>query len=106
MKPFQESWRRVSDLQSDFFVEAAELGPEIDRASRDAERFERVSIRQDPNGLAGDRVVVLLDEQPGLRLPGRMVDIKPDDVEIGMRVQARIEDLPGGDFRVVVFAPL
>ena len=49
---------------------------------------------------------MLLDEQPGLRLPGRMVDIKPDDVEIGMRVQARIEDLPGGDFRVVVFAPL
>ena len=32
MKPFQESWRRVSDLQSDFFVEAAELGPEIGSA--------------------------------------------------------------------------
>ena len=49
--------------------------------------------------------LVDLDEQPGLRLPGRMVDIDPDDVQIWMRVQARIEDLRGGDFRVVVFAP-
>ena len=46
-----------------------------------------------------------LDEQPGLRLPGRVIDIAPGDVCIGLRVRARIEHLPGGDFFVPVFAP-
>jgi len=49
--------------------------------------------------------VVELDEQRGLRLPGRIVDIAPADVKVGMRVQARLEQLPGGDFVVPVFAP-
>jgi len=49
--------------------------------------------------------LVELDEQADLRLPGRLVDVDPDAVEIGMRVQARIEHLPGGDHRVPVWAP-
>jgi uncharacterized protein len=49
--------------------------------------------------------LVDIDEQPGVRLPGRVVDIDPDDVTIGMRVRARIIDLPGGDFRIPVFSP-
>jgi uncharacterized OB-fold protein len=49
--------------------------------------------------------LVDLDEQPGLRLPGRVVDIDPDDVRIGMRVAARIEPLPGGEFHVPVWVP-
>jgi uncharacterized OB-fold protein len=49
--------------------------------------------------------LVDLDEQPGLRLPGRVVDIDPDDVQIGMRVQARIDPLDGGEFHVVVWRP-
>ena len=47
--------------------------------------------------------IVELDEQPGLRLTGRVVDIDVDDVRIGMPVQARIEPLPGGDFHVPVW---
>jgi uncharacterized OB-fold protein len=49
--------------------------------------------------------LVELEEQAGLRLPGRLVDVDPETVEIGMRVCARIEDLPGGDHRVPVWAP-
>ena len=49
--------------------------------------------------------IVELDEQPGFRIPGRIVDVDPDDVQIGMRVQARIVPLSGGDFRVPVWFP-
>jgi len=49
--------------------------------------------------------LIELDEQPGLRLPGRVVGIDPDDVRIGMRVRARIEHLPGGRFHVPVWLP-
>jgi uncharacterized protein len=49
--------------------------------------------------------LVDLDEQPGLRLPGRVVDIDPDAVCIGLRVQVRLEPLPGGDYVVPVWAP-
>jgi uncharacterized OB-fold protein len=49
--------------------------------------------------------LVDLDEQAGLRLPGRVVGIDSDRVEIGMRVRARIEDLPGGAFQIAVFEP-
>jgi uncharacterized OB-fold protein len=49
--------------------------------------------------------VVELDEQVGLRLPGRLVDVDPADVRVGMRVRARLEPLPGGQFVVPVFAP-
>jgi len=49
--------------------------------------------------------LVDLDEQRGLRLPGRVVGIEVDDVAVGMRVQARIQKLDGGDFSVAVFEP-
>ncbi len=50
--------------------------------------------------------LVELDEQPGLRLPGRMIDVDPEKVQIGDRVEAEIVDLPGGDYRVPVFRPV
>lgn len=50
--------------------------------------------------------LVDLDEQPGLRLPGRVVDVDVDDVHIGMRVQARLAPLPGGTFHVPLWVPL
>jgi uncharacterized protein len=49
--------------------------------------------------------IVELDEQPGLRLTGRVDGGDVDDVHIGMRVAARLDPLPGGDFRVPVFIP-
>ncbi len=50
--------------------------------------------------------IVELDQQPGLRLTGRVVDVDIDEVRIGMRVAARIEPLRGGEFQVPVFAPV
>jgi uncharacterized OB-fold protein len=50
--------------------------------------------------------LIELDEQTDLRLPGRVVGIDPDAVAIGLRVEAHIEDVPGGDFKVPVWAPL
>ncbi len=50
--------------------------------------------------------IIELDEQPGLRLPGRIVDIIPEDVHCDMRVQAALEPLPGGDYVVPVFRVL
>jgi uncharacterized OB-fold protein len=47
--------------------------------------------------------LVELDEQPGLRLPGRLADIDPVDVCIGQRVRARVVAHPGGDYAVPVF---
>jgi uncharacterized OB-fold protein len=49
--------------------------------------------------------LVELGEQPGLRLPARLVGIDPADVTCGMRVEAQFTDLPGGDFTVPVFRP-
>ena len=49
--------------------------------------------------------LVELDEQPGLRLPTRLVDIEPEQVHVGMRVTAEIVDLPGGEYKVPVFRP-
>ena len=49
--------------------------------------------------------LVELDEQPGLRLAGRIVGVDPEAVTVGMRVEAEIVDLPGGDYRVPVFKP-
>ena len=40
--------------------------------------------------------LIELDEQAGLRLPGRLIDIAPDQVRIGQRMRAEIADLPGG----------
>ena len=47
--------------------------------------------------------IVELDEQEGLRLPGRLVNIAPENVRCGLRVKASFEDLPGGEFKVPVF---
>jgi uncharacterized OB-fold protein len=47
--------------------------------------------------------LVELDEQPGLRLPTRLVGIDPEDVHIGLRVHAEFEALPGGEYVVPVF---
>jgi uncharacterized OB-fold protein len=49
--------------------------------------------------------IIELDEQKGLRLPGRIVDVATTEVTIGMRVQSRLEKLPGGDYVVPVFEP-
>jgi uncharacterized OB-fold protein len=49
--------------------------------------------------------LVELDEQSGLRLPGRVVGIDPAGVTVGLRVAAEIVDLPGGDYKVAVFRP-
>jgi uncharacterized protein len=49
--------------------------------------------------------LVELDEQPGLRLPARLVEVEPEEVRVGMRVRARLEPLAGGDFSVATFVP-
>jgi uncharacterized protein len=50
--------------------------------------------------------LVELDEQPGLRLPTRIVGIEPESVRVGMRVAAEFVELPGGDYTVPVFRPV
>jgi uncharacterized OB-fold protein len=50
--------------------------------------------------------LVELDEQPGLRLASRLGGIDAHQVEIGMRVQAEIEALPGGNHHIPVFRPV
>jgi len=50
-------------------------------------------------------VIIELDEQAGLRLPGRLINIAPEDVHCGMRVEAMFEPLAGGEFTVPVFSP-
>jgi len=50
--------------------------------------------------------LVELDEQPGLRLPTRILGVGPSEVTCGMRVQAELVDLPGGDFKIPVFRPM
>lgn len=50
--------------------------------------------------------LVDLDEQPHLRLPGRVVGVDPDDIEIGMRVSVELRPLPGGDAVVPVWSPV
>ncbi len=47
--------------------------------------------------------IVEFDEQKGLRLPGRIVDVPHGEVKVGMRVRARLDVLPGGNFVVPVF---
>ena len=47
--------------------------------------------------------MVELDEQPGLRLVGRLLDVDPQHVEVGARVRAELVDLPPGDFVVIAF---
>ncbi len=49
--------------------------------------------------------IIEFDEQKGLRLPGRIVDVPHGDIRVGMRVKARLEKLPGGSFVIPVFGP-
>jgi uncharacterized OB-fold protein len=49
--------------------------------------------------------LVDLDDQPGLRLPSRIIDLEPADATIGMRVRAEVVAHPGGEFHVPVFRP-
>jgi uncharacterized OB-fold protein len=49
--------------------------------------------------------LVDLDEQVGLRLPARLVDVAPEAVQVGMRVQVELVPHPGGDYTVAVFHP-
>jgi uncharacterized OB-fold protein len=49
--------------------------------------------------------LVELDEQAGLRLPARLVNVDPGEVRIGQRVRAEIQRHPGGDYHVAVFRP-
>jgi uncharacterized protein len=49
--------------------------------------------------------IVELDEQRGLRLPTRLIDVEPDTVRVGMRVRAELVPLNGGDYTVAVFCP-
>ena len=50
--------------------------------------------------------LVELDEQPGLRLASRLAGIDAHDVDIGIRVQAEIEALPGGNYHIPIFRPV
>jgi uncharacterized OB-fold protein len=50
--------------------------------------------------------LIELDEQPALRLPGRIVGVDPAQVTCGMRVLAELESLPGGEYAVPVFRPV
>ena len=50
--------------------------------------------------------LVELDEQPGLRLASRLAGIDAHEVEIGMRVEAEIEALPGGNYHIPIFRPV
>ncbi len=47
--------------------------------------------------------MVELAEQKGLLLPARLLDAKPGETRIGQRVELKITDLPGGDYRVPTF---
>lgn len=47
--------------------------------------------------------IIELEEQVGLRLPTRLLDVDPDRVQIGQSAEVELVDLPGGDFRVACF---
>ncbi len=48
--------------------------------------------------------LVTPDEAAHVRLAARIVEAAPDDVRIGQRVRVKIVDLPGGDYKLPVFA--
>jgi uncharacterized OB-fold protein len=50
--------------------------------------------------------IIELDEQQGLRLPGRIVGVPVEEVRCDMAVRAELVDLPGGEFKVPVFRPV
>jgi len=52
----------------------------------------------------GDYNVALIDLAEGPRMMARVVGIEPEDVSIGMKVQAKIDDLNGAP--AVLFVPV
>lgn len=48
-------------------------------------------------------VLVELDEQPGLRLPSRIIGAPIDSIHVGLRVRAELVPLAGGDFTIPIF---
>lgn len=49
--------------------------------------------------------LVTPDEAPDVRIPSRLAGVAADGARVGMAVEARIEPLAGGDFRIPVFRP-
>lgn len=64
--------------------------------------YATTTVRVRPPESDYNVAVIELDDGP--RMLGRVDDVAPSDVVIGMRVKARIE--PQGDRHIVVFAPL
>ena len=48
-------------------------------------------------------VVALVELAEGVRLPGRLVGVEPDQVEVGQRVRVDFETLPGADVPAAIF---
>jgi uncharacterized protein len=47
--------------------------------------------------------VIELDEQPGLKMVGRLAGVEPGEAKIGQRVSTTVVPLPGGDYRIPQF---
>jgi len=81
------------------------------RAASGAGSVYAFLVEHRPNlpGVFGDAPYVValveLDEQPGLRLPSRLVGVEPEAVAIGMPVAVEFAALPGGDYTIPVFRP-
>ena len=65
---------------------------------------------QRPEKYGGSYNLCLIDLKEGVRMLSRVLDINPDQVSIGMKVQAHIEPVDFGTFKksdqpVVVFRP-
>jgi len=65
--------------------------------------YSTTVVRQRPDR-GGDYNVALIDLQEGPRMMSRVVGLAPDQVRIGMQVQAEVGDLDGR--AAVVFRPL
>lgn len=63
-------------------------------ASGDGTVYSTTVVRQRPEK-GGAYNVCLVDLAEGPRLMGRVADIAPEDVRIGMKVKARIEEIGG-----------
>lgn len=65
--------------------------------------YSTTVVRRKPEH-GGDYNVALIDLAEGARMMSRVVDLQPEDVTIGMDVQARIIENDGA--KLVVFAPI
>jgi uncharacterized OB-fold protein len=50
-------------------------------------------------------VVALVQLAEGVRLPGRLVGVEPDQVRVGQHVQVEFDTLPGAEAPAAVFRP-